>query len=168
MQQGGERAPRLLVLEDGDHVVVGVARVDDQRQAGPARRVDVTAEHRRLIGSGRAVIEIVEPGFADGDALGMGGKADEIVGGDVYLLGGLVRMRADGTEDGVVAVGDGGDVGKATDAGADGHHQTNVGSLGAGDQLIGLPSEIGEVQMAVTIDDHDASIRIFADIVLRA
>ena len=60
------RVGRALLLEDAQHVVVGVAVVDLQRLAGALGQVDVPAErillHPNALGPGAVV---VEPGLAD-------------------------------------------------------------------------------------------------------
>ena len=93
-------------LEDCGDVVVGLAGVDDERQAGLARGRDVAAEAGRLRRVVAGVV-VVEPGLADGDAARMLGEPHEIGGRDLGLLMRVVRMRADAAPDFGVLLGDG-------------------------------------------------------------
>ena len=79
MQHGREGALPRFLLQDPRHVVVGVARMDDQRQPGRARRGDVGAEALLLRVARAVVVVIVEPGLADRDHLGMARARDELV-----------------------------------------------------------------------------------------
>ena len=71
MQHGREGALPRFLLQDARHVVVGLARMDDQRQSGLARRRDVVAEALLLRVARAVVVVIVEPGLADRHDLGM-------------------------------------------------------------------------------------------------
>ena len=62
------------------HVVVGLARMDHQRQAGLARRRDMGAEALLLRVARAVVVVIVEPGLADRHDLRMPRLRDEIGG----------------------------------------------------------------------------------------
>ena len=77
-------------------VVVGVAGVDDQRQAGAARGGDVGAEAARLPIARRQVVEIVEAALADRDHPRVRGELDQRRGIVQAFLAGLVRVDADG------------------------------------------------------------------------
>ena len=94
MQHGGEGALPCLLGQDARHVGIGLARMDDQRQAGLARRGDVAAE-AGLLGVARAeIVVIVEPGLAERHHLGMAAAGDEVCGGDVEFLMCVMRMRS--------------------------------------------------------------------------
>ena len=62
------------------HVVVGLARVDDERQAGLARGGDMIAEAALLRVARAVIVVIVEPGLADRHHLGMARARDQVVG----------------------------------------------------------------------------------------
>ena len=79
--------------QDFGHVVVGFARMDDQRQLGHARRRNVAQESLALRFAGRIIVVIVEPDFADGDHRRVFGHARQIVGGHVQLF---IARCADG------------------------------------------------------------------------
>ena len=68
VNHAGERPLRVLLLEDVAGLPVGVASVDDQRQAGLARRSDVGAEALDLLGPRAVLVVEVEAGLADADA----------------------------------------------------------------------------------------------------
>ena len=65
------------------------------------------------------VVVIVEPGLADRHHLGMTRARDQLVGRDVELLVGMVRMRADRAEDVGKSLGDGEQLGVPLDPGRD-------------------------------------------------
>ena len=137
----GKRPLGVLVLEDGERVVVGVARVDLERQAGAARRLDVAAEAFRLrFGRGMLVV-VVEARFADGDHLRMLAQTHDLVRLDAALLVGVMRVRADGAINVVVRGGDVEQDGELADAGRDGHHDADAGRLGARDDPLAVGGE---------------------------
>ena len=59
--------------------LVGIARMDDQRQAGLARRGDVGAEALGLLVARAVLVVEVEAGLADADDLGMARRLDQAV-----------------------------------------------------------------------------------------
>ena len=107
MQHEGERALSRLLLEHAGNVGVGVARMDDERQAGLPRRGDMGAEALLLHVARAVVVVIVEPRLADRHHLGMARELDQLLHHDVGLLGGVVRMRADRAEHIVMRLDDG-------------------------------------------------------------
>ena len=106
MQHGVERALPHFLAQDRRDVVVGFARVDDQRQVQLAREGDLRAKHLRRDVGRRVIIVIVEPGLADADAFGMRGEGADRRGVGFRLFGRLMRMRADGEIDVGEALGD--------------------------------------------------------------
>ena len=70
---------------------------------GCARRRDVAAEALGLRLARAVVVEVVEPGLADGHHLGMRRQPHDLLDRDIQLLVGIVRVRADRAEDVVVA-----------------------------------------------------------------
>jgi hypothetical protein len=80
-EREGSPLPHGLLQRAG-HVVVGRSRMNDERQPGLARGLDVLLEApslRRVV----ALVVIVEPGLADSHAAGMRAEADQLVGEDV-------------------------------------------------------------------------------------
>ena len=75
MQHGREGTPPRFFLEDARRVVVGVAGVNHQRQAGFARGRDMGAETALLRVAWRIIVMIVESGFAERDDLFFGASA---------------------------------------------------------------------------------------------
>ena len=69
MHDAGEGPGGVLLGEDAADVGVGVAGVDDQRQAGPARGLDVEAQALGLQRGGLGAVVVVEAGLADADEL---------------------------------------------------------------------------------------------------
>ena len=111
------------------HVVVGLARMDDQRQAGLARGRDMGAEALLLRVARAVVVVIVEPGFADRHHLGMARARDQVGGRDVELLVGVVRMGADRAADLGKPLGDRDELGVPLHPGRDRHHAADAGGL---------------------------------------
>ena len=75
MQHGREGALPGFLFENSRGVGVGFARMDDERQAGFARRRDVGAEAALLRVARASVIVVVEPSFADARPLSDGARA---------------------------------------------------------------------------------------------
>ena len=149
------KAPlRVLVLEDVAGLAVGVARVDDQRQAGLARRRDVGAEALGLLGARAVLVIEVEAGLADADHLGMARRLDQPVGRALPLLLGLVRMHADRAPDIGVALGDGRAPVELVEPRADGQHAGHAGRAGARQHARLVAGKLGKVEMAVAVDQH--------------
>ena len=78
MQHGREGALPRFFLQNPRHVVVGLARMDHERQAGLARGRDMGAKALLLRVARGVVVVIIEPGFADGDDLRMARARNEV------------------------------------------------------------------------------------------
>lgn len=160
MQQEREGRLCVFVLQHAGNVVIRIAGMDGQRQAGHLRRADMDTEILRLNIARCLVIEIVEPGFADADHARMQRHlGDRLRAGHARLATGIVRMHADAGEHAGIALGDGDRGFRLVHRGADGHHALNPGRVGAGDD--GLAFGLGEVvEMAMRIDQHTAYIEV--------
>ncbi len=155
---------RALLLEDPQHVVVGVAVVDLQREPEPLGEVDVPAEGLLLRRHPfRAGPEVVEPGLPD--------DADPVVGREALDLvtslrkptlrlepGDLVGVQGDSAEqlrvpvDGVDREAD------AVEVAADLDEPGHPDRPGSGDRLghvEGLVALPGDVEVDVVVDDVD-------------
>ncbi len=168
MQHRLEAAPPHLVAQDRRHVGVGVARMDDQRQAGLARRRDVGAEHAVGHVARRRVVVVVEPRLADADAFRVARQRHQPLHRHVRLLGGLQRVGADGEEHVREALRDGRDLGVARDAGRDGDdaatpaaraRSTTASSSGAKSgksrwQWLSVSIRPGRLRLDVAREDH--------------
>ena len=75
-------------------VLLGIAGVDDQRQAGFARRCDMFAKRSALLFAVAMVVIIVEPGFANSYNARMRGLGDQFCSVDADMRVGFVRMDA--------------------------------------------------------------------------
>ena len=95
MQHGREGPLPAFLLEDARRVVVGLTRMDHQRQPGHARRRDMGAEAFGLRHAWRVVVVIVESRLADCHDLWMLRACDQVVSRDVELLVRVMRMGAD-------------------------------------------------------------------------
>ena len=74
MHHAGKRAFRVLFRQDTGHVVICIARMDDERQAGLPCGLDMQAQADLLHLGAVGGVVIVEPGFADADELGVLGQ----------------------------------------------------------------------------------------------
>ena len=82
------------------------------------------------------------------------GQADQMFRRYFRFILGVVGMDADGAENVVVFFGDRPNGVELGDPGADGQHVADAGLMGAADDVVQLAVEIGEVQMAVAVDEH--------------
>ncbi len=94
MDQAGEGALFVLILKNITGLAIGIARVDDQRQAGLASRCDMGAEADRLFLARAVLVVEIETGFADANHLGMACRLDQPIGGALPLLLRLMGMDA--------------------------------------------------------------------------
>ena len=81
--------------EHPQRVVLGGARVDHERLRRFARERDLCGERALLIGRGRAVAVVVEPGLADRDAPRVRGQRLQLGEVGVVEPGRAVRVAAD-------------------------------------------------------------------------
>ncbi len=65
MQQKIKMPAPALLRQNAQRVVIGIARMDADRQAGQAGGPYLTAERLLLHVARRAIIEIIQPGLAD-------------------------------------------------------------------------------------------------------
>ncbi len=154
MQHRGVGPLPHLLFEDARGVVVGLARMDDQRQSGLARRRDMRAEAALLRLARRIVVVVVEPGFAERDDLGVTRAENEIGGGQIELFVRIMRMRADRAKNVGKALGDRQHSVMTANARRDGHDAPDTDVARASDHGVELGGEIGKVEMAVAIDEH--------------
>ena len=106
MQQEVEGPAGVAFLaQDGDDVVIRLAGMDAQRQAGQARGADVAAEILGLRVARGLVVEVVQAGFADADDARVVGLGGDLLGRRQRALAGVVRVDADGAPDLGVALG---------------------------------------------------------------
>src|SRR5262245_9252068 len=129
--------------------------MNDQRQAGRARGGDVVAEAPLLRVTRTEVIMIVEAGFTDRNRLFVLREAHDLLDADIELLVRVMRMRADRTEHVGIAVGDGTKPVASLDPRRDRDHAPYPSRAGSSDDGIELAIEIREIQVTVTVDQHD-------------
>src|SRR5262245_18147844 len=129
--------------------------MNDQRKAGRARGRDVIAEAPLLRITRAEVVMIVEAGYADRDSLRMLGEAHDLLDADIELLVGVVRMCADRAEHVGIALRDGKKLGAPVHPRRDRHHAPYPSRARSADDDVELAAEVGEVEMAVTVDQHD-------------
>ena len=79
--------------------------MDHERLAELVRDLDVGAEGALLVGAGRVVAVVVEPGLADREAARVGGQLAQLGGDRVVVAGRVVGVVADRGVDLVVLLG---------------------------------------------------------------
>ena len=99
---------------------------------------------------------VVEPRLPDRHHLGMARARDQLVGADVELLVGMVRMGADRAVDLREALGDGEHLGMPLDPRRDGDDARDAGRLRARHHGLVLAGEIGKIEMAMAVDQHNS------------
>src|SRR4051794_1977766 len=99
MQHGAKRSFCHFVFEDATTILVGVAGMNHQRQAGCAGGSDMRAKTALLRLARAVLIEVVQPGFAQRNDLWVPRQLDELFRRNTVLLVCMVRMGADGAID---------------------------------------------------------------------
>ena len=142
-----------VARERGDRVVVGRARVDDERLAELAREADVRGERALLVGARRVVAVVVEAGLADRGAARVAGELAQLVRDRVGVARRVVGVVADGEPHLGVRLGGGLRAAAALRVGADREDPRDAGLRRGGDDLgVGAGRRV-EVGVAV---DHGA------------
>ena len=154
MEQGGESPLPHFVLQNRGAVVVGVAGMDDERQAGFARGLDVNAEDALRYVARRMVIVIVEARFAQSDAFWMLRQSHQRLDGRLGLFVRMVRMRPDGAKDLRIGFSNRLHALEARQMRRDRDHSGDAARLCAGDRLREFWREIGKVEVTMGIDEH--------------
>ena len=139
------------------NIGVGIPRVDHQRQARLAGGGDMRPEALLLNVARAVIVMIVEPGLADRHHLGMTGQRHQFLDRDVWLLGGIMRMRADRAEHSVMRLDERDQLVEAPHPRRDRHHQADAGRPGAGENRLDVARKLGKIEMAMTVDQHGAT-----------
>jgi hypothetical protein len=153
VHDAGVGARAVFLGQDAGHVLIGVAGMDDERQARLARGRDVDAQALLLHLGAVGGVVVVEPAFADADEFRVLGQGDQLVDGGHGLIGGAHRVGAGGPEDGIMGLGDGAHLRGLPQFRADRHHAAHTGGHGPVHDLGALGVEIGEIQVAMAVDD---------------
>jgi hypothetical protein len=125
-------------------------------EASPPRRLDVALEAARL-GRVVALVVVIETGFADGDAARVVAEPDQVRGSDLGLFVRVMRMGPHRAPDVVVRLGDRRDLVEPPHPGRNRHHAADAGSRGAGQHSGAILGQLGEIEMAMAVDKHQAS-----------
>ena len=92
-------------FEHAQHRVIGFARMDDKRQSGFLRGLDMGGEDPFLIVARRKLVMKVEAAFADPDNVFLAGEIDQTLRRQPGMIACIMRMRADLTPDERIARG---------------------------------------------------------------
>jgi hypothetical protein len=82
------------------------------------------------------------------------GELHQFVGGHIQLIGGIVGMGANRTEHARVALGQRQQRIELCGPGSRSSPSADAGCMGTFDQIIALRIEIGEIEMAMGVDQH--------------
>ena len=117
MEHAGHAPSLDRAAEDFGGIGLGLARVDDQRQAGLPRRLDMRLEALALRRRGRTCRNNNRARIRRSRSRADGRRLDQRRGAEVGMGVGLVRMNADAGPDIGLALGDGDDVAPFASAG---------------------------------------------------
>ena len=143
----------VFFRQDARHILVRRAGVDDQRQPGDTGSGDMDAQAVLLHGPGVGGVMVVQPGFPDADEPGVPRQGDKLVHRCHGFFRRAHRVGAGGVEDALMRLGQGAHIGLKAQAGADGDHPGDAGRAGAGQDIGKLTVKIGEVEVAVAVDE---------------
>ncbi len=127
--------------------------MDDQRQAGFLGGFDMQAQRGFLNLGALGGVVIVEPSLAQPYELRVLRERHQFFDRGHRLFGDAHRVRACRVEDAAMRLGDGTHGGLVLQLGADRHHPRHPGGIGAGDDVVALTVEIGEIEMAMAVCD---------------
>ena len=144
--------------QDCRDIVVGVARMDDEREVELARKRDLPTKDALGDVTRRVVVMIVEASLADADTFGMIGECAH--GGEVLrpLSSRLMRMRADREKDVLVPLRDRDDARGLRYAGADGDHALDAGRPRALNDPVEVVGEVGKIEVAMAVDESHSAL----------
>ena len=145
--------PRLLA-KDAAGVLVRGPRVHDERQPGLPRRRDMLAKTGLLLRPRAVVVVEIQPGFANPDHLRMLRHPNQVVGRHLRLLGDVVRMDPDRAPNRFMSLGQAADRIELGHPRADGLQGADPGLRRARKHAIEIVAEVGEVEMAVAVNQH--------------
>src|SRR5947209_11831479 len=108
-----------------------------------------------LLHLARAVVIVeVEPGLADANDPRMRRERREVLDARLRVIGGFMRMHPDRAPDVLIRFGDRAHRRKFVEPGANRHHRADPRGAGAFDDRLALFREIGEIEMAMAVDQH--------------
>ena len=85
----------------------------------------------------------------------MAGQAHQLLNRDIRLLAGLMRVRADRAAHRIEPLSNGGNLGEAAHPRRNGHEMGDARRLGAGHNIRQFGGEVGKIEMAMAVDEHD-------------
>jgi hypothetical protein len=154
MQHGAKRSFCHLIFQDAATILVGVASMDYQRQAGRAGGGDVRAKTAFLSLARAVLVEVIQPRFTQRHHLWMLRQFNQFLCRNAVFLICIVRMRADGAIDVGKACRDRQQCIETFHPRGDRHNAANSRGLGAGNDGVEVVGKIRKVEMAVAVDKH--------------
>ena len=151
MHHARKCAVAVFLAQDTGHVVIGVARMDDQGQARIAGHGNMGAQ-RGLLDVGRfSGVVVIKPGFADAHHLGMTGQRQQVVIAGHGFCCHAHRVGSGGVKHRRVGFGDGAHGGFVFQLGADGDHARDAGLHGAVDHIWQFILKIGKIKVTMAV-----------------
>ena len=144
----------LLVFEDRDRVLLGLARVDDDRKAQLAGQAHLLAEALALELARGVVVVVVQPDLAVGDDAFGFRQYPQLVVPAVLDVFHFMRVNPDGGGDERVALRQGNSGTAGLEVAPDRHEMPDPGVARALEHRLAVGVKPRVVDMAVTVDQH--------------
>ena len=152
MDDSRKRPLRGLLAEDADGVILGLAHMDDGRQARFPRRRQMVAETRLLDPAVAVHVMKIESGLAKGHHLGMAGQFQQPCRrGDFDFLVGFMGVNAHTAPDIVMVLGDTAHALETVEPGGNGEHGPHPGMTGALNHRFHVLHKTGKIQVAMAV-----------------
>ena len=157
MDERGKRPLPHLVRQDGERILLGIARMDDEREVRSSCDRDVEAKQALLHGAVGMLVVIVEPRFADTDDAGVLGRLEQRVFAEVLMVVRVMRVDTDARIDIGGAMCGLHDLIPLAPLGRDIEERTHTGRSRAIENGVLIFDQALIFKMAMAIDQHYAA-----------
>ena len=141
----------IFGLQNVSHILIGGARVNNQGQATFLSGFNMRAQRLLLDVGTLGSIVVIQPGFTDGDKLGMCRQSKQLFDFGQGFFVCIHRMGAGRIEDGRVHFGDGAHLRFLAQTCSNRHHAVHAGLGGPRDDLVQLAFKIWKIKMAMAV-----------------
>ena len=155
MQNAGKCALGHFILDDRGNIIVGITRMDNDRQPQLAGNADLHTETLSLFGARRVIIEVIKPSLADGDTFGMIGSREKgiTVTGKRFICR-LMRVHTSAEPHIVMSLGDFAWSMTGAQLHTNRDDLADAGILGARQHPRQISGKLRVIKMRVAVDDH--------------
>ena len=143
-----------LLAQNPQRIALRIAGMDNQRQAGGARHMDMRAKQGLLRGAVGMVVIIIEAGLADGHHPGVRRSLQQNPLAHIGVFIGLMRVDADAGPDIRLLFGKGDDIGPFALAGGDVQEAADACRARARQHGLLLFDQPLVIEVAMGIDEH--------------